>query len=106
MEKNFIKRTCDSPLCDTTEIITQGEELTGTTASGLARWVAVQTFKAVHVPDPKFAGQPVQPIGSGKWIVVPELKLACRAQCAINILKTGVAPEAEHDNSVPAVSEG
>ena len=110
MEKNFIKRSCDSPLCDTTEIIPQGEEMTGSMAQILAHWSAGQVHEAVPIPDPRV---PAGSIGSGKWMVKPTLKLACRAQCAINILKTETrtaatteSEDAKTGGNVPAVTEG
>ena len=82
MEKQFLKRTCDSPLCDTVMIVEMGKE----DKIEIARWVAVVTGEIVPVPNPR------DPRGLPTQELRQNIKQACRIQCAINILKTAVEP--------------
>ena len=70
MEKQFIKRSCDSPVCDTVEIVDQQNP----NIPQLARWVNLVTF----VIENGQQGPQLKPV----------VKQACRVQCAMNILKT------------------
>lgn len=83
MEKQFIKRACDSPVCDTVQIIDPGV----TPLSGTCHWIVITTQKMS--PD-------------GKQIV-PVQKLACRPRCGVNILNTeDIAPPPQEEQAPKA----
>lgn len=85
MEKQFIKRTCDSPLCDTTDLIEHGNENIGQ----MARWIFIVTSEIVMgPPTPQSKGLPTGQLKQN-------IKQACRPLCAMNILKTAVEPPKE-----------
>jgi len=84
MEKQFIKRSCDSPVCDTVEVVDQQKP----NIPQLARWVNLVTFVVNHGPK----GPELQPV----------VKQACRVQCAVNILKTmDVVPQERKPEEKP-----
>ena len=70
MEKQFLKRSCDSPVCDTEEII----DPLNLNLQQMTRWIQLTFFKVARGPN----GPQIQ----------PEARIACRQQCATNILNT------------------
>ena len=94
MEKQYIKRTCDSILCDTVETIEQGNENIGQ----MARWLFIISSQIVAVPQGP--GQMPKPQ------LQQVIKQACRPLCAINIIKTAVEPPKEDEsNSASRLAE-
>ena len=74
METNFIKRVCDSPLCDTVETYNpQKPDL-----DAMSKWVFIATHAVKDVPP-----NPQNPQGGGRQIVQTVLQY-CREACAVN----------------------
>lgn len=87
MQKQFLKRECDNPKCDTKVAIEMGRALTPAEETMLATWIILTKEYAL------VSGQPPQPF----------TKHGCSASCAVEILRNGLL-ELPNPKKVPAAN--
>lgn len=89
MEKSFVKRSCDNPLCDTSITFDQQSP----DLESLKNWITVVRFT-------------VGKDQAGKPAMVPQFLNCCRSRCAANVLSIAIPNTGLEDKDTDAPDNG